>query len=262
MDKATYSGARRSRAASLTRETTSTLEKTTNKTLLDWQCISYEWDMTIKSIDKQILQSEVKQNLPWFRGHRSHRGHQPLPVDRAQREDGDCKIKYQCNVWWDSCFGGRSASCFLTLGPAIPASPLAPSRPLNPCGQNQWASEDQSPVILTRTVAEKCFFCSDCSSKLTLCPLIPGSPGVPGNPRAPCRRKTRDVSLAGFASQLPVSTEDFSANRSGCTGKWVLRPKLLPSVDITHLRSGSSTLTRASSLAGLTLLKKTREEVC
>lgn len=37
--------------------------------------------------------------------------------------------------------------------------------------------------------------------------------------------------------------------------------QLLPSVEITHLRAGSSTLTGASSFAGLTLLKKPKDEV-
>lgn len=93
MDKITYSRARRSRAASLTGETTSTLEKTTNKTTWDWKCYSYKWD-NIHSTANQVFKTEVKQNVPWHRGHHSHQRHQPLPVDGVQREDGGCKLKH------------------------------------------------------------------------------------------------------------------------------------------------------------------------
>lgn len=84
--------------------------------------------------------------------------------------------------------------------------------------------------------------------KLTLCPLMPGSPGVPGNPRAPCKKKTRDMSPTGKAFCSMTSNDPMTSINHDLTF-------------ITHLRASGSTLTRATSFAGLTLLKTQRREM-
>lgn len=81
----------------------------------------------------------------------------------------------------------ENVGIFLTLAPAAPFSPLAPSRPGWPyreTGQNSLGLTHRS-VLGWNDWALRVVILLLLFETLTLCPLIPGSPGVPGNPRAP-----------------------------------------------------------------------------
>jgi hypothetical protein len=113
-------------------------------------------------------------------------------------------------IWWVEDLVGS-----LTLAPAAPPSPLAPSRPGWPYTQtgrqtdrhretlnlhpSHWTDQltliSSSIVNHVERVTSWHPFWWSCDSKWsmmkhpTLCPLIPGRPGVPGNPRAPWNKE-------------------------------------------------------------------------
>lgn len=111
------------------------------------------------------------------------------------------------NLWWDSCCGCMEKWHYIPLSylgasrSSVSLSSIQTAETLRTKSINQQHQVSHHPLHQVKMV----IFAAKLSSKLTLCPLMPGSPGVPGNPRAPCRRKTRDMSITMFKNntQMP-----------------------------------------------------------